>query len=103
MRSNFPPPTGFANSHEARDFEEYTLTGVAAYLVEGSNTIALQGINTSTGSSDLTTEAELVFTGSSGGTPTNSDPSPGAPNSVFVNNPSSCVAPGGTSAETTVH
>jgi len=82
----FPPPGGFANNHEADDYEEFTLTGVAAYLVEGTNTLALQGINSGTGSSDLTTEAELVFTGSTGGTPTNSDPSPGAPNSVFVNN-----------------
>ncbi|MDE0860205.1 MAG: lamin tail domain-containing protein [Akkermansiaceae bacterium] len=82
----FPPPSGFANSHEARgNYEEVTVTGAASYLVEGTNTIAVQLINTGIGSSDSTSDVEVVFAGSSGGgAPTN--PSPGAANTVFSNN-----------------
>ncbi|MFT4549437.1 MAG: hypothetical protein ACI9MB_003411 [Verrucomicrobiales bacterium] len=80
----FPPTDDFASSHEARDWEESVLTGSAAYLQPGTNTIAVQVINASIGSSDLSIDIELK-------TPPVSNapgvPSPGAPNSVFTLRP----------------
>lgn len=81
----FPPPAGFANNHEAGTYEEVSLAGVASYLVEGTNTIAVQLINASIGSSDATADVEVVFDGSSGGG-AGSEPTPGAVNSVTVSN-----------------
>ena len=81
----FPPPTGFVDSHEADDYEEITLDDTGSYLVEGTNTIAVQLINFSISSADSTADVEVVSTG--GGAPAASDPSPGAANSVFVANP----------------
>ncbi len=82
---NFPPPDGFANSHEASgNYEDVTKTGASAYLVEGTNTIAVQLINTNLSSSDATADVELVYTGGAGGG--GSDPTPGAVNTVFASN-----------------
>ena len=78
----FPPPTGFASSHEAA-WDESILGAAAAYLQPGTNTLAIQVINSKIGSSDISIDAELK-------TPPPSTalgmPSPGAPNSVFSPN-----------------
>lgn len=62
-------------------WEDVLLTGASAYLVEGTNTIAVHVLNSSIGSSDLSFNLEL-------GVPTGvvSQPSPGAQNSVFALN-----------------
>jgi hypothetical protein len=79
----FPPPAGFANNHEASaNYEEVTISGVASYLVEGTNTLAVQLINSTITSSDSSADVELIFAGSSDGY-TAIDPSPGAANSVY--------------------
>ncbi|MGB0327066.1 MAG: lamin tail domain-containing protein [Akkermansiaceae bacterium] len=78
---NFPPPAGFANSHEA-SWTEITVPGAAAFLVEGTNIIAIHGLNTNLNSSDFSLDAaiETLPAGS-----TNSFmPTPGAPNSSFA-------------------
>ena len=54
----FPPPSGFAKNHEA-SWEEVVLTGTASYLLPGTNTLAIQFINSSIGSSDVSIDAEL--------------------------------------------
>jgi len=76
----FPPPAGFASSHEAA-WESELLAGAGAHLRVGTNTIAIQVINASISSSDLSIDAELK-------TPPAGDlivgqPTPGAPNSNF--------------------
>lgn len=76
----FPAPNGFANNHEA-DWTELTLTGAAAYLVEGINVIAIQAINTSLSSSDFSIDAKI--TTAPAGSTTSFQPTPGAPNSSF--------------------
>ena len=75
----FPPPGGFARNHEA-GWEEKILSGTASYLRAGVNTIAIQVINQSLGSGDLSIDALLKTP------PPSSEigvPSPGAANSVF--------------------
>ncbi|MGC6427541.1 MAG: lamin tail domain-containing protein [Akkermansiaceae bacterium] len=79
----FPPPNGFANNHEA-DWTDRTVTGASAYLVEGTNVIAIQCINDSINSSDLSIDAEIITI--PGGTGTSNAPTPGAPNSSFALN-----------------
>ncbi|YCM45453.1 lamin tail domain-containing protein [Verrucomicrobiaceae bacterium 227] len=79
----FPPVRGFANGHEA-DWSSISLSGTAAYLVEGDNVIAVQGINESVGSSDFSIDAELV-TGASD-VEVDHRPSPGTANSSFALN-----------------
>lgn len=76
----FPPPAGFATSHEAA-WESELLAGAGTHLQVGTNTIAIQVINATLGSSDLSIDAELR-------TPPTGDvivgqPTPGAPNSNF--------------------
>jgi len=76
----FPPPSGFAQNHEAA-WEEEILTGTASYLRAGTNTIAIQAINQSLGSGDLSIDTELKTP------PPSSEPgipSPGAANSVYT-------------------
>ncbi|MDF1713649.1 MAG: lamin tail domain-containing protein, partial [Akkermansiaceae bacterium] len=76
----FPPPSGFAQSHEA-DWEESVIGGTSSYLQPGTNTIAIQVINSNPGSGDLSIDAELKTP------PPGSDladPSPGAPNATFT-------------------
>ena len=70
-----------ALDHEASPtvFEEVILSGVGAYLVEGTNVIAIHGANAALNSSDFTMDAEL-----SGVVATN--PTPGARNSLFTTN-----------------
>ena len=76
----FPPPDGFATSHEAA-WESQLLAGAGNHLQIGTNTIAIQVINATVGSSDLSIDAELK-------TPPTGDlivgqPTPGAANSNF--------------------
>ena len=77
----FPPPSGFAKNHEA-SWEEVVLTGTASYLLPGTNTLAIQFINSSIGSSDVSIDAELRTPPS--GVHELRDPSPGKPNAVFA-------------------
>ena len=80
---DFPPPIGFANGHEAEEYEEITILETADYLVEGTNTIAVQLVNFATFDRDATADVEVVFTGSISA----AEPTPGAVNSVSVANP----------------
>jgi hypothetical protein len=75
---NFNSTSG--ETHDAA-WEEITLTNASAYLVAGTNTIAVHLLNTSTGSGDLTFNLELSLPGDAPGAPT-----PGAQNSVFAAN-----------------
>ena len=77
----FPPTENYAAGHEADDWEEKVLTGTAAYLHPGANTVAVQIINERIGSSDLSIDVELKTPSQSNAPGT---PSPGAPNSVFT-------------------
>jgi len=81
----FPPPAAFAIEHEANDYEEITLFNTASYLLEGTNTIALQLINRSLESSDTTADLELSHQ-SSGQTAKAGKPTPGTSNSVSASN-----------------
>jgi hypothetical protein len=74
----FPAPNGFANNHEA-DWTEITLTETSAYLVEGTNVIAIQAINTTITSSDFSIDARITA-----GSTASYQPTPGAPNSSFA-------------------
>ena len=80
----FPPPTGFANSHEADGWESTVIGGVASYLVEGTNVIAIQCINSSAGSSDLSIDAEIIS--NPAGVGSSNAPTPGAGNTSYGNN-----------------
>ncbi|CAN5158355.1 hypothetical protein BH23VER1_BH23VER1_20210 [soil metagenome] len=87
----FPPPGGFAGNHEADttlpyDFDLFTLAGAGSYLVEGTNTLALQLINNSLSSSDASLDAELGTGGIGPGGFSPAPPTPGATNSVFATN-----------------
>ena len=79
----FPPPQGFANGHEA-DWTDRTITGISSYLVEGTNVIAIQCINETINSSDLSIDAEIITI--PGGSGTSYSPTPGAANSSFAQN-----------------
>lgn len=68
------------NSHEAQ-WEEYLISNAASYLTPGSNTIAVHVLNQSIGSSDVSFNLELSIPAASVGAPT-----PGAKNSVYVDN-----------------
>ncbi|MGJ8696892.1 MAG: lamin tail domain-containing protein [Verrucomicrobiaceae bacterium] len=76
----FPPAQGFANGHE-RAWSTSVVSGVASYLVEGTNVIAIHAINETNGSSDFSIDAELITVPSGGGS--NNAPTPGAANSTF--------------------
>lgn len=70
------------SNHEAA-WEEFTLTGTSAYLVGGTNVIAVQGFNATIGSSDFSLDASLESSSGGGdGTAT-----PGQPNSSTTNSP----------------
>ncbi|MGB1259799.1 MAG: lamin tail domain-containing protein [Akkermansiaceae bacterium] len=74
------PPGNFAHDHE-RAWEEAILTGTQNYLQHGTNTIAVQVINGTINSSDLSIDIELKTppaTASVIGTPT-----PGAVNTAY--------------------
>ena len=79
----FPPPANFANGHEA-SWSSLSISGAAAYLVQGTNVIAIHGINETFGSSDFSIDAELA----TGTTASGDDfsPTPGAANSSFALN-----------------
>lgn len=77
----FPPANGFANNHEA-DWTEITVPGAAAFLVEGTNVIAIHGINANLNSSDFSLDAAIVTLPA--GSTNNFRPTPGAPNSSFA-------------------
>ena len=70
------------SNHEAA-WEEFTLTGTSAYLVGGTNIIAVQGFNGTQGSSDFSLDASLE-TSSGGG---DGSATPGQPNSSTTNSP----------------
>ncbi|WP_035609755.1 CotH kinase family protein [Haloferula sp. BvORR071] len=65
-------------NHEAV-WEEVTLNNTDAYLLGGTNVIAVHAFNTSAGSSDFSMDLELKSGGSSGSAPT-----PGAANTVLT-------------------
>ncbi len=65
-------------NHEAV-WEEVTLQNADAYLVGGTNVIAVHTFNTTQGSSDFVTDVELSSGGTGSGMPT-----PGAANSVLA-------------------
>ena len=69
-------------SHE-RSWEDVLLSNPAAFLTEGENTIAIQAINATLGSSDLSIDANVIIPGAGtvGGVP-----SPGQINSVYATN-----------------
>ncbi len=79
----FPPPANFANGHEA-SWSSLSISGTAAYLVEGANVIAIHGINETFGSSDFSIDAELATGTSASGD--DFSPTPGAANSSFALN-----------------
>ncbi len=87
----FPPPANFTTNHEVDKsvpaiYTPFDLTGSQAYLVEGENTIAMQLINGTLGSSDSSLDAELETLGSTPGQSSAVPPSPGALNSVTHSN-----------------
>ena len=71
-----------AQDHEASPtlFEEMALTNTAAYLVEGTNVLAIQVFNLNLLNADLTIDAELTAA------PGMTSPTPGRRNSVFATN-----------------
>lgn len=75
----FPAPSNFANNHEA-DWTEITLSG-PAYLVEGTNVIAIRGMNSNINSSDFSLDAEIISDPS--GSIDSYQPSPGQRNSSY--------------------
>lgn len=78
---SFPPPSGFANNHEA-DWTEITVSGAAAFLVEGTNVIAIHGLNANINSSDFSLDAAIETLPA--GSIESFQPTPGAPNSSFA-------------------
>lgn len=78
----FPLPNRFANGHEA-GWSTETIPGVAAFLVEGTNVIAIHAMNETLFSSDFSIDVELITAVSAGG---NHRPTPGAANSSFAIN-----------------
>ncbi len=75
-----PTYNAVATDHEASltTFEDVTVTGTDAYLVEGNNIVAVQGFNSSRGSSDFTLDVSLEATSANAGS---TAPTPGAMNS----------------------
>lgn len=72
--------TASSSSREAYTYDAFNLSPPAGYLVEGTNIIAVQGANASSGSTDFFFDAQLTASSSGDG------PTPGAPNSVFATN-----------------
>lgn len=79
----FPPPENFANNHEA-SWSNSTIGGVASYLVEGTNVIAIQCLNDRFGSSDLSIDAQITTIPNGGGG--SNAPTPGTANQSFAAN-----------------
>lgn len=79
----FPPPAGFANDHEA-SWSEAVINGASAYLVEGTNVLAIHCINGTLASSDLSIDAEVIANPDGGGG--GNAPTPGAPNASSASN-----------------
>jgi hypothetical protein len=81
-RFNYPAgPTNFdtpATNHEAV-WEEVILNNAGLYLIGGTNIIAVQGANSTFGSSDFSLDVELK---TPDGVSLTGTPTPGAPNSV---------------------
>ena len=76
-----PLYNSLAQDHEAAltTFEEVTVTGADAYLVEGNNVVAVQGFNSSVTSSDFTLDVSLEAMAVAATT----TPTPGAVNSCY--------------------
>lgn len=81
-----PAYNSFASDHEAdlSAFESVTVTGADAYLVEGTNVVAVQAFNSSLSSNDFSIDVSVEAARSSSAT----SPTPGA-----VNSCSSAAAP----------
>ncbi len=79
-----PAYNSLADNHEADvvAFEEVTLAGAAAYLVEGDNVVAVQAFNSSVGSTDFTIDVSLEESLAGAATA----PTPGAANSCAASN-----------------
>jgi len=75
---------GVANNHEAA-WEEFTISNASLFLIGGTNVLAVHGLNTRTGSSDFSIDAELIIPEVVAGS---ADPSPGERNQAY-----SIVAP----------
>ncbi|MDB4721077.1 lamin tail domain-containing protein [Verrucomicrobiales bacterium] len=75
--------TASRNGQEG-SWKEEIIDGVAGYLREGKNTVALQLFNVSSNSSDLGLELEIIRPSRGEGEPP--IPSPGAKNSTFTSN-----------------
>ena len=75
-----PAYNSLAQNHEADlvSFEEFTLSGADAYLVEGDNVVAVQAFNSTLVSSDFTIDVSLV---ESRPVAASASPTPGAVNS----------------------
>ncbi len=80
-----PTDDSLAQNHEADlvAFEEFTLSGADAYLVEGDNVIAVQAFNSTLVSSDFTIDVSLEESLSAAAS---SAPTPGAVNSCAAVN-----------------
>ena len=79
------PGVGMTASNQGNEgaFETRSVLNTASFLVEGTNTIAVQMINGTIGSSDIAFDVEVKRPDVSGGVAT---PSPGARNTAFTNN-----------------
>ncbi|MDG2122208.1 MAG: lamin tail domain-containing protein, partial [Verrucomicrobiales bacterium] len=93
LAGNIPtPPTNNLvanhewNQNEPDGYEFFPLAGASGYLVEGTNSIAIQHVNTTLSSSDASMEASLATGGATPGGYSPRDPSPGAANSVLASN-----------------
>lgn len=80
--------TTTASSHESGDFEEIDISGYTSALVVGTNLLAVEVHQSSTGSSDVAMDMELVTNGSIGGGSLDIVRGPylqiGTPNSIVV-------------------
>ncbi len=73
-------PGAAVGSHE-RAWEDVLVSGASGFLVEGTNTIAVHALNTSTGSSDFSIDVEVRTPPP--GELTIGNPTPGSVNTVF--------------------
>ena len=73
-----------SNQGNEGSYDSITIDNAARFLVEGTNTIAVQLFNATLGSSDAGFDLEVIRPASVGPPPV---PTPGAPNSAFTTNP----------------
>jgi hypothetical protein len=73
--------TATSGSREAYTYDAFSLPSPQGYLVNGTNIIAIQAANSSSGSTDFFFDAQLTVTSSNAVGPT-----PGAPNAVLAAN-----------------